>query len=90
MRLYYFNASTTDIGVTNVSQQESLNEFILPNSPGLTSTEPPTSTLQNLLTNNYMPIKGNSEDIFLRLFLFHFETSNFSQSYQTMLICNML
>lgn len=39
-----------------VSQQESLNEFILPNSPVLTSSEPPTSTLQNLLTNNYMPL----------------------------------
>lgn len=54
----------TLIGVTNGSQQESLNEFILPNSPDLTSTEPPTSTLQNLLTNNYMPIKGNLEDMF--------------------------
>lgn len=40
----------------NVNQSESLNEFILPNSPVLTSTEPPTSTLQNLLTNNYMPL----------------------------------
>lgn len=38
------------------SQQESINEFILPNSPVLTSTEPPSSTLQNLLTNNYMPL----------------------------------
>lgn len=42
--------------VPNVSQQESLNEFILPNSPVLTSNEPPTSTLQNLLTSNYMPL----------------------------------
>jgi len=42
--------------VPNVSQPETLNEFILPNSPVLTSTEPPTSTLQNLLTNNYMPL----------------------------------
>lgn len=42
--------------VPNVAQQESLNEFILPNSPVLTSSEPPTSTLQNLLTNNYMPL----------------------------------
>lgn len=42
--------------VPNVPQQESLNEFILPNSPVLTSSEPPTSTLQNLLTNNYMPL----------------------------------
>lgn len=41
----------------NVNQPESLNEFIIPNSPVLTSTEPPTSTLQNLLTNNYnMPL----------------------------------
>lgn len=38
------------------SQQESINEFILPNSPVLTSTEPPSSTLQNLLANNYMPL----------------------------------
>ncbi|XP_031618346.1 ichor-like [Contarinia nasturtii] len=43
--------------VPSVSQQESLNEFILPNSPVLTSSEPPTSTLHNLLTqNNYMPL----------------------------------
>lgn len=42
--------------VPNVTQQESLNEFILPNSPVLTSSEPPTSTLQNLLANNYMPL----------------------------------
>lgn len=42
--------------VPSVSQQESLNEFILPNSPALTSSEPPTSTLQNLLTSNYMPL----------------------------------
>lgn len=39
------------------SQQESMNEFILPNSPVLTSTEPASSTLQNLLSNNnYMPL----------------------------------
>lgn len=42
--------------VPSVSQQESLNDFILPNSPVLTSSEPPTSTLQNLLTSNYMPL----------------------------------
>lgn len=42
--------------VPSVSQQESLNEFILPNSPVLTLNEPPTSTLQNLLTSNYMPL----------------------------------
>lgn len=42
--------------VPSVSQQESLNEFILPNSPVLTTSEPPTSTLQNLLTNSYMPL----------------------------------
>lgn len=54
-----FLARSDNAGVTNVTQQESLNEFILPDSPVLTSTEPPTSTLQNLLTNNYMPIKGN-------------------------------
>lgn len=44
--------------VPSVSQQESLNEFMnLPNSPVLTSSEPPTSTLHNLLTqNNYMPL----------------------------------
>lgn len=42
--------------VPSVSQQDSLSEFILPNSPVLTSSEPPTSTLQNLLSNNYMPL----------------------------------
>lgn len=42
--------------VPNVTQQEPLNEFILPNSPALTSSEPPTSTLQSLLTSNYMPL----------------------------------
>lgn len=42
--------------VPSVSQQETLNEFILPNSPVLTSSEPPTSTLQNLLSSNYMPL----------------------------------
>lgn len=42
--------------VPSVSQQESLNEFILPNSPVLATSEPPTSTLQNLLTSSYMPL----------------------------------
>lgn len=38
------------------AQHESINEFILPSSPIHTSSDPPTSTLQNLLSNSYMPL----------------------------------
>lgn len=39
-----------------VSQQESINEFVLPHSPVNTTTTTPSSTLQNLLTHSYMPL----------------------------------
>lgn len=42
--------------IVHQQHEHHMNEFILPNSPILTSTDPPTSTLQNLLTNNYMPL----------------------------------
>lgn len=42
--------------VPTATQPESLNEFILPHSPVLPTDEPPTSTLQTLLTSSYMPL----------------------------------
>lgn len=42
--------------VPAATQPESLNEYILPQSPVLPTNEPPTSTLQNLLTSSYMPL----------------------------------
>lgn len=41
------------------SQQESINEFILPHSPAQSSGGGSTSTLQNLLTQGYMPLLQN-------------------------------